>query len=403
MRTVPIETQLADWWCYQSRSSPTVPQVDDNGWCNNPIDNFVFAELQRSELLPARPAKREALIRRLHFAVTGLPPPSDIFTFNSGNGDESRHGWYERLVDRLLETPAYGENQSRYWLDLVRYADSDGYNADHERPAAKRYRDYVIRSFNQDKSYDQFVIEQLAGDEIDPGNRDSIIATMFLRHWIYEWNQRDVEGQWRQILNDITETTADVFLAQGIKCARCHDHKFDPLLQTDYYALQAFFAALLPCEDQPIADLATRERYERQQHEWEAVTEQTRIQLHELENPVLLAHVTREPVAKFTKDIQAMIAARPADRTPYEHQIASLASRQFDLHPEKLHEWLDADAVAQRESLLKSLAEVGSLETETTSPNQICSSRCWPGCSGDLPAGVARRFPDRTGLPKSFL
>ena len=340
-----------DWWCYQPPGDPTIPEVDDHDWCNNPIDRFVFKVLQQQGLVPASPADPETLTRRVHFAVTGLPPSESLPVAIDDNS------WYEELVDQLLASSAYGENQARYWLDLVRYADSDGYNGDHERPVAKLYRDYVIRSFNQDKPYDRFVMEQLAGDEIDPGNRDALIGTMFLRHWIYEWNQRDVEGQWRQILNDVTETTADVFLAQGMKCARCHDHKFDPLLQTDYYGLQAFFAALLPCEDQPIADLAARERYERRQQEWEAATEQVRVQLHGLERPVLLAHVSREPVEKFTKEIQAMIAARPSERTPYEHQIASLACRQFDLHPEKLHEWLDEDAFAQRDSLLQALSE----------------------------------------------
>ena len=376
LRPTPTESnQGSDWWCYQPIGDPDVPQVDDNGWCDNPIDHFIFAALQRQGNRPSPPAESRVLARRVHFAVTGLPPGQQTEAAIVEGGS-----WYAALVDQLLESPEYGEHQARYWLDLVRYADSDGYNADHARPEAHHYRDYVIRSFNEDKPYDRFVLEQLAGDEMDPGNRDALIGTMYLRHWIYEWNQRDVEGQWRQILNDVTETTADVFLAQGLKCARCHDHKFDPLLQQDYYGLQAFFAPLYPREDQPIADVETRTQHQRQQQAWEAATEALRAKLHEIEMPVLLAHVTREPVAKFTREIQSMIAARRIDRDPYQHQIASLASNQFDVYPEKISEWLDEDTRALRQDLLKQLADVRSLETEAVADHEICRQRRWTGC-----------------------
>ena len=137
------------------------------------------------------------------------------------------------------------------------YAESDGYRQDGFRPNAWRYRDYVVRSLNEDKPYDRFVMEQLAGDELAPDDPEMRVATLFLRLWIYEYNQRDVPGQWTAILNDITDVTGDVFLGLGIGCARCHDHKFDPILQRDYYRFQAFFTPLLPRDDlAPIADLA---------------------------------------------------------------------------------------------------------------------------------------------------
>src|SRR5690606_26520335 len=189
--TPKISEQDRDWWCYQPISEPRVPEVDDDGWCRNEIDHFIFERLQREGLHPAAETEPARLARRVHFAVTGLPPDEQTASLLERGDDD----WYESLVDTLLEQAAYGENQARSWLDLVRYADSDGYNADHPRPEAYHYRDYVIRSFNADKPYDRFVMEQLAGDEIDPGNRDAVIGTMYLRHWIYEWNQRDVEGQ----------------------------------------------------------------------------------------------------------------------------------------------------------------------------------------------------------------
>ena len=135
------------------------------------------------------------------------------------------------LVDRLLASPAYGQRWASHWLDLVRYAESDGYRQDAFRPSAWRYRDYVVRAFNTDKPYDRFVREQLAGDELDPDDPELRVAVGYLRMGTYEYNQRDVHGQWADILNDITDVTGEVFLGLSIGCARCHDHKFDPILQ----------------------------------------------------------------------------------------------------------------------------------------------------------------------------
>src|SRR5262249_17896286 len=142
---------------------------------------------------------------------------------------------YEKLVDRLLASPRYGEKWARLWLDIARYAESDGYRLDEYRPTAWRYRDYVIKSLNSDKPFDRFTREQIAGDELYPGDPDALAGTAFLRHWIYEYNQRDVRVQWQSILDDLTEVTGEAFLGLGMACARCHDHKYDPILQKDFY------------------------------------------------------------------------------------------------------------------------------------------------------------------------
>ncbi|MCC9658278.1 PSD1 and planctomycete cytochrome C domain-containing protein [Rhodopirellula halodulae] len=384
--TPTISEDDREWWCYQPISDPEVPKVEDAGWCRNEIDHFVFARLTENELTPSAEATPDRLQRRVHFALTGLPP-CDASPNAQPQGD-----WYAAQIDSLLGHPEYGEHQARFWLDLVRYADSDGYNADHARPHAHLYRDYVIRSFNDDKPYDRFVREQLAGDEIDPGNRDALIGTMYLRHWIYEWNQRDVEGQWQEILSDVTETTADVFLAQGLKCAKCHDHKFDPLLQRDFFAMKAFFTPLLPREDMPVADVPTREEHLRQLHAWEEATETIRSRLHEIETPVLLAHATREGVDKFTEEIQSMIGRRRRDRTLYEHQIASLASNQFDLHPDKLSEWMDGETETERQHLRGQLAELAHLK-----PKPLPTL---PFVAGDVGTdSPPTRIPDHDGPP----
>ena len=352
-----ITDEDRQWWCIQPIADPEVPKVDDKGWCRNEIDHFIYARLAKEGVKPAREAAPAKLARRVHFALTGLPPDAAVMAEAQQNEQ-----FYNALVDRLLESPAYGENQARLWLDLVRFAESDGYRADGFRPHAHQYRDYVIASFNEDKPYDRFITEQLAGDEVDPGNRDAVIGTMFLRHWIYEHNQRDVEKQWQEILSDITETTGDVFMAQGMKCARCHDHKFDPILHEDYYRMKAFFAAFQPVEKYPVADLEKRTAYSEQMKAWEAATEDIRKELHEIESGPLLQHATREGFDKFIVEIRKMISKRVVDRTPYEQQIASLAARQFDLHPDKLPEWLDEKTEARRQELRKRLAEYDSMK-----------------------------------------
>lgn len=324
------------WWAFQAVRDPAVPK-EGAEWSRNEIDRFIARQHAAHKVAPAKTASRRTLIRRVTFDLTGLPPtPKEVALFL---GDSSPDA-YPNLVGRLLASPRYGERQATFWLDLVRYAESDGYRADAYRPEVWRYRDYVIESFNSDKPYDVFVREQLAGDEINPGNQEAHTATMFLRHWIYEHNQRDVETQWEDILNDVTDVTSDVFLGMGIQCARCHDHKFDPILQRDYYRLQAFFTPLLPRESMGIGTLTQRAAYQKAYEAWALKTETIRSRLHEIERPVLLKHATREGFDKFVDEIKTMIRKRQKDRSAYERQIAEMAERQFDVEPEKLPERL---------------------------------------------------------------
>ncbi len=390
----PITAEDRAWWCYQPLTSPPVPEppAEMADWCRNEIDHFVAAKLAEQGIAPAPAAFPGAFLRRVHYAVTGLPP-SERLLLETDGGTQQDPAAVEQLVTELLASPAYGEHQARFWLDLVRYAESDGYRGDHPRPHAKQYRDYCIRSFNADKPYDRFVMEQLAGDEIDPGNRDAVIGTMFLRHWIYEWNQRDVEGQWQKILDDLTETTADVFLAQSVKCARCHDHKFDPLLQKDYYRLQAFFAAFQPTEAHPVADLATLAAHAEEQRAWERATADIRGRLDAIERPVLLQHAKGEKPKMFPPEIQAMIAKRLEDRTPYEQQIAELAARQFTFEPEKLDEHLDETAAAERKQLLEQLTAYDSLKPQPLPTQAFVATDVGPE------APLTRIPDDRTKTP----
>lgn len=380
----PITAKDRAWWCYQPLTLPAVPEppAAHATWCRNEIDMFVIQKLTEQGITPASAAPSRAFLRRLHYAITGLPPSDRLLLETDGGTALDDPTIIERLVDELLATASYGEHQARFWLDLVRYADTDGYRADGARPHAKQYRDYCVRSFNADKPYDRFVMEQLAGDEIEPGDRDAIIATMFLRHWIYEWNQRDVAGQWQKILDDLTETTADVFLAQSVRCARCHDHKFDPLLQKDYYRMQAFFAAFQPTEAKPVADLATLTTHAEQQQAWEKATADIRRRLDAIERPVLLQHATGEKPTMFPPDIQAMIAKRPEERSPREHQLAELASRQFKIHPDKLDQQLDAVAAAERKQLLEQLAAYDSVKPKPLPTEPFVATDVGPTAPG---------------------
>lgn len=226
-------------WAYQPVVRPEIPWQFSRG-SKNPIDAFINRELAEAELEPLPRADRRTLIRRVTFDLTGLPPtPAEIESFLA---DQSPNAW-QRLVERLLASPRYGEQWARHWLDVVRYADSAGFSNDFARPNAWRYRDYVIRSLNADKPYDQFLKEQIAGDEIDPNDPENLIAVGFLRMGPWEHTGMSVEAVTRQqYLDDITNSVGVTFLGQELRCASCHDHKFDPIPTKDYYRIQAVFA-----------------------------------------------------------------------------------------------------------------------------------------------------------------
>ena len=235
-------------WAFQPRKDPTPPAFTaaaDKAWVKTPIDAFLLAGLKKAGLRPAPAADRATLIRRVTFDLTGLPPtPEEIDGFVR---DQSANAW-EKVVDRLLASPHYGEQWGRHWLDVVRFAESDGYEYDMHRPDAWRYRDYVVESFNRDKPYTEFVKEQLAGDEIDAKNPALLVASGFNRLGPLRKNagNQDVASSHNEVLTEMTNIVGAAFLGVTVGCARCHDHKFDPFRQSDYYRLQAHFAQTQP-------------------------------------------------------------------------------------------------------------------------------------------------------------
>ncbi len=239
-------------WSFQPLREPVVPQVADATWSAHPIDAFVRAKLDASGIAPNPLTGRRELIRRAFFDLIGLPPTPDEWTvwLNDNSAD-----WYERLVDDLLARPQYGERWARHWLDVVRYAQSNGYERDDEKPYAWRYRDWVIQSLNADMPYDRFIREQLAGDELPDANHNSLIATGFYRLGVWDDEPDDKQMAEFDALDDVVNTIGASFLGLSIGCARCHDHKFDPLPQEDYYRLLACFRNVRPyAEPKPSLD-----------------------------------------------------------------------------------------------------------------------------------------------------
>lgn len=226
-------------WSFRSITRPHVPEVTDAGWVNNDIDRFVWRELARHSLVPSQQASRSTLIRRVYLDLIGLPPtPSQVREFVE---DDSPNA-YERLVDHLLDSPHFGERWGRHWLDYARYADSEGYDIDQPRPHAWRYRHWVVEALNRDLPFDQFTIYQLAGDLVEDPTVDQLVATGFHRNTLHntEAGADPVEDRFKRVF-DRTETTATVWLGLTMSCARCHDHKYDPISQREYYQMFAFF------------------------------------------------------------------------------------------------------------------------------------------------------------------
>ncbi len=237
----PVDDAARNFWSFRRFTRPTVPAVKDSAWVRTPLDAFILAKLEEKGLSPAPPAAKSSLLRRLYYDLIGLPPSvADVDAFLADDSPEA----YEQVVDRLLASPRYGERWARHWLDLVRYAETDGYEFDQAKPDVWRFRDYVIHSLNDDKPYDVFLREQLAGDELSPPTADSIVATGFYKLGIHDGGAPDKLQAEFDELDDVVATTSQVFLGLTMNCARCHDHKIDPIPTRDYYRLLAFFRGI---------------------------------------------------------------------------------------------------------------------------------------------------------------
>ncbi|NBY02481.1 MAG: DUF1553 domain-containing protein [Planctomycetes bacterium] len=400
------------WWAFQPVKKTPVP-TSGGSWAINNIDHFISEKHSQNKLIPAPEADKRILARRLYFDLTGLPPtPSEIDSFIN---DQSSNA-YESLVDHLLNSQHYGERSARFWLDLVRYAESDGYRLDEYRPQAWLYRDYVVKSFNADKPYDLFIKEQIAGDELFPDDPDALIATGYLRHWIYEYNQRDVRTQWNIILDDLTDTTSDVFMGMGLQCARCHDHKFDPILQKDYFRLRAFFSGVLPLENIDVGTAEEKSAFQNKLKVWEEKTQSLRKEISDIEYPFIRS-AEESAITKFPMDIQAMIRKKPSERTTLEHQLAELSYRQALYEFQRIETYIKKENKEKYLALKKQLSaydnlkpqplprplvvkDVGPIAAETTIPKKS-NANIEPGFLTILDDKPAIITPPANGLKSS--
>jgi len=291
-----------DWWSLQPPSKPAPPGTLANpGWCRTPIDRFILARLEAEKLSPTPEADRRTLVRRLAFDLTGLPPsPQQVQAFLA----DERPDAYDQLVTQLLDSPQYGAHQARKWLDLARFGESNGFEYDEFRPNAWRYRDWVVNALNQDMPYNEFARLQLAGDVLDPQNVGSVEATGFLAAAAY-----DTAGQGQQSLimravvrqdemEDLIGTTGQTFLGLTLNCARCHDHKFDPVSQTEYYRLAAALAGVRQGE----RDLSAIDPVRKQLQQQLAAVEDQRIRLEQPARAALLAEQGQKPASHMAPE-----------------------------------------------------------------------------------------------------
>ena len=346
-------------WPFNSPVRPDVP-VAPEAASANPIDAFIAHALAEHGLRPGPPADRLTLLRRVTLDLTGLAPTlAEQLAFLADNSRDA----YEKVVDRLLESPHYGERWAQHWLDVVRYAETDGFKADELRPEAYRYRDYVIRALNDDVPYDQFVREQLAGDELAPDDPRALVAAGLNRLYPDESNAANVEQRRQEIHNDLTETTGLTFLGLTVGCAQCHDHKFDPISQVDYYRLQAFFATMLPRDDRPLAGADQMRRYKRRLAAWNEATRDIRAEMDELIAGRHKAAMT-DGLRKFEPRLRDAVRKPPEERTALEQQLAYQMMRYIRPKLAGLAKQLKGEDKARYESLKKQLADFDHLKPE---------------------------------------
>jgi mono/diheme cytochrome c family protein len=307
----PITDAERQQWAFQLPKKGVIPRVDSPAWQANPIDAFLMARMSAKGLKPSPKADRRTLIRRAYLDVLGLPPsPEQLDAFVK---DSSPDAW-PKLVDELLASSHYGERWARHWLDLVRYADSGGFEFDVDRPEGWRYRDYVVNAFNKDKPYSRFVLEQLAGDEIEgldaAAKDEAMIATGFLR---VGPNLGGGERGRQDALDDLIGTTSLTFMGMTVSCARCHNHKFDPIPQKDYYRIQAVFFSTRGVEH-PLVPAHEVEADRKETARIDGLMRPLRQEKRELEAPYLKQLVDRE-ISRLPEYLQVAYKTPPAQRT----------------------------------------------------------------------------------------
>ncbi len=373
------------YWAFQVPVRPPVPQIR-SPWVRNPIDAFILQSLQAKKLTPSKPLDREHLLRRVTYDLTGLPPtPGEIDFFLRDRGPDA----YAKVVDRLLASPHYGERWALRWLDVVRYADTNGYEADGLRPQAWRYRDYVVHAYNSDKPYNRFVEEQIAGDELWPGDTEALIATGFNRcgplHVV--GGNQDKEASRQEVLVEMSSSIGSAFLGLTMGCARCHNHKFDPILQSDYYRLQALFAAT-EFKDVDISTSGQKSAHQWAMKAWEARLDPVKKEIAELEKPYR-EKLKEQRKARLEPKYRAVLEIPADKRTPEQKQLAKDAETQITPMWDEI---VGALTSADRERRTALRARLHQIEMEKPAP--LPAAFAVADMAGDPPATWILRVGD---------
>ncbi|MFM8394789.1 MAG: DUF1549 domain-containing protein, partial [Acidobacteriota bacterium] len=352
------------YWAFQSPQAAPVPAVRNQRLVANPVDAFLLAELERNGLSFSPPADRRTLLRRVTFDLTGLPPTlEEMESFLADRSPDA----YEKVVRRLLASPRYGERWAQHWLDVVRFAETNGFELDQDREQAWRFRDYVVRAINEDKPYDQFIREQLAGDELAPDDFEMRVATGFLRagpQHVVAGNQDPAINR-QEWLTEVMFGVGNGIMGMTVGCARCHDHKFDPILQSDFYRMQAFFAAADNVDYQrPSA--AEQEAFKAAQAAHLEKLKPLKEQIAAIEKPYV-DRLKAEKRARLEKNepVFAAALAKPADqRTELEKQQAKDAQRMLNVSWDEILAVLEPADKARRAALRQQMHRINLFTPE---------------------------------------
>ena len=353
-KVLPTERPASKHWAFQLVQRPTIPprplgeRGRGEGWGHTAVDAFIVTKLHEAGLAPSPESPRRVLVRRLYLDLLGLPPSTKELA--AALADPAPE-WYDRLVEKLLASPHYGERWARHWLDLARYADSEGYESDHPRNYAWRYRDYVVTAFNDDKPYDRFLREQVAGDELTPYADENLIATGFLACARLSSNEEDKALQRNDYLVDIVNATAGTLLGVTMNCCQCHNHKFDPFTARDYYRFQGFFVKgavnNLALQDKALVaayEAARPAEFEPADQLRRTLFEQARVKL------------TADARSKLTAEQRTALDLPAAKRTPEQEQLAREADLKFQFTPGRIEKAIADEDKTLYAELQKKLA-----------------------------------------------
>jgi hypothetical protein len=373
------------YWAFQKPLRAHPPALSDS-WVRTPIDSFVLEGLRAKGLQPSPPLDRIRLIRRITLDLTGLPPaPAEVDAFVTDRSPDA----YEKVVDRLLASPHYGERWALKWLDVVRYADTNGFELDADRPHSWRYRDYVVDAFNNNKPYDRFVKEQIAGDELYPGFQEALIATGYARagsEHLVSGNIDPAESR-QEVLTEIATAVGQNFLGLTVNCARCHNHKFDPILQADYYRLQAVFAGAKGKD----VEIVTPE----QKTAWQALNAAYKERLKPVQDE--LKHLAKPYEDRLKAAKLATLEPKLRDafnmpedkRTPEQKILAKDAKDQIGLTWDEVVAAMTPEDQRRRSELRVRLHEI-----ETTAPDPLPTAYAYVNTGEPAPQSFVLRMGD---------